>query len=196
MIMQDIAEDFPLSKNKSVNGSRRLAREKVLQILVAYEISDTKWQTIFPHIFFRKFNFGDNEEIPNKKLLTEEEIMELDSDIPIDWDDEEIKFGRDLVKYTIENKSLVNELIIKFAANWKLERIALIDKLLMHIAITELMKFEEIPPKVSINEAIDIGKKYSTPKSGTFINGVLDSVHLQLKKDKLITKSGRGLINK
>ena len=130
--MQDIAVDFPISKSKSVNGSRRLAREKVLQILMAYEISDTKWQTIFSHIFFRKFNFGDNEEIQNKKLLTEEEIMELDSDIPINWDDEEIKFGRDLVKYTIENKSLVNELIIKFAANWKLERIALIDKLLMH----------------------------------------------------------------
>jgi N utilization substance protein B len=128
-------------------------------------------------------------------LLTEEEIFEIEADIPILWEDDEIQFGRNLVKYTIENKPVINELIEQHTANWHLERIAKIDILLMQIAITELLKFEEIPTKVSINEAIDIAKKYSTHKSGTFINGILDSIFIQLKKDNLIKKTGRGLID-
>jgi transcription antitermination protein NusB len=196
MIAQENADEFPLSKLKTINGSRRLAREKVLQVLMAHEISGTPWPALFSHIFFRKFNFGDLEEKYEKKILTEAEVMEIESDIPIAWDDEEIMFGRNLIKLTLENGEFVDKLIQNFAANWELERIAKIDKILMHIAITELMKFEEIPTKVSINEAIDIAKKYSTPKSGTFINGVLDSVQIQLKKEELIKKSGRGLIDK
>ena len=71
MTGKEIEEDFPLSKEKSIKGSRRLAREKVLQILMAYDVSETSWQTIFSHVFFRKFNFGDSEEVPMHKILTE-----------------------------------------------------------------------------------------------------------------------------
>jgi len=184
---------FALSKTKTITGSRRLAREKVLQILMSTEISEIPWEENFSHIFFRKFNFGDKEE-KSTKLLTNDEIYEIEADIPIQWDDDEIKFGRDLVRLTLENKELNNELITEHTANWHLDRIAKIDILLMQIAITELLKFEEIPSKVSINEAIDIAKKYSTHKSGTFINGILDSIFVQLKKDNMIKKSGRGLL--
>lgn len=186
-------EKFALSKTKTITGSRRLAREKVLQILMSTEVSEIPWEESFSHIFFRKFNFGDKEE-KSEKLLTEEEIFEIEADIPIIWEDEEIQFGRDLVKLTLKTMNEVNELIEQHTANWHLDRIAKIDILLMQIAITELLNFEDIPTKVSINEAIDIAKKYSTHKSGTFINGILDSIFIQLKNDNLIKKSGRGLI--
>jgi transcription antitermination factor NusB len=188
--------NFPLSKTREKPGSRRLGREKALQILFAYEFSGSSLETLFDHIFYRKFNFGDKDKLIEHKLLTKEEIYEIESDIPILWKEDEIKFVKDLITYTIETREFAEEMIIKFAANWNIERIAHIDKLLLHLAITELLKFSEIPTKVTINEAIDIGKKYSTPKSGIFINGVLDSVHLYLKENDMIIKTGRGLIDK
>ncbi|ROL59849.1 transcription antitermination factor NusB [Bacteroidetes/Chlorobi group bacterium ChocPot_Mid] len=192
--VEEINEQFTLSKKKTISGSRRLAREKVLQILMSTDTSEISWQENFSHIFFRKFNFGDNEE-KSEKILTEDEVTELESDIPIIWDDEEIEFARSLIKLTLDNREKINNLIQQHTANWHLDRIAKIDILLMQIAITEILHFEEIPTKVSINEAIDIAKKYSTPKSGNFINGILDSIFVDLKNENLIKKSGRGLID-
>ena len=190
-------DEFPLSKQKKIKGSRRMAREKVLQILFALELCDTPVNTLISHIFFRRFNFGDDEQnIVADKLLTPDEINELDADVPIDWTLDEIEFGRSLAMRTIDSLKETNALIVKFAQNWKIERIAPIDRVLMRMSITELLLFSEIPPKVSINESIEIAKRYSTPKSGNFINGVLDSVHEELKKEDRMNKSGRGLIDK
>lgn len=191
-MIQNNIEQFPLTKHKSINGSRRLAREKALQILMAREIAETDASILFSHIFFRKFNFGDNEVKP-LKLLNPDEIIELEGDIPIHWEDEEIEFGRLLIAKTIEHYDYINSLIQKFADNWDFDRIAIVDKILMQLAVTELLYFPEIPTKVSIDEAIDIAKKYSTGKSSTFINGVLDALHEHLKSEDLIKKTGRGL---
>jgi N utilization substance protein B len=195
----EIEDNFPLSKERSVKGSRRLAREKVLQILTAYEVSETPWPQIFPHIFGRRFNFGDEEpatesETPGK-ILKRDEIYELEADVPIKWDDEEIKFARRLLESAIEKKEYFNAIIEENAKNWELDRIALIDRLLIYIAAAELVFFEDIPTKVSINEAIDIAKKYSTDKSGVFINGLMEAVIKKLSEDNLINKKGRGLID-
>lgn len=185
---------FPLSKTKKTKGTRRLAREKVLQILVAYYVSEgTSVDILFKNIFSRQFNFGDqNEKI--EKLLNKDEIYELEADIPIQWKEEELAFGKKLLISTIEKKDYIDILLKEFADNWEIDRIALIDRCIMQQTVTELMLFEEIPTKVSINEAIEIAKKYSTNKSGTFINGVLDSVLNKLKKEEKIKKTGRGLI--
>jgi transcription antitermination protein NusB len=180
-----------LSKIKKVKGTRRLIREKVLQILIASEISESSWEGIFDYIFFRKFNFGDKEE-KQEKLLTPEEIIEIESDIPIIWSNDDILFGKDLIRIIFEKKTDIEQLIQKFSDNWEMERIALVDRYIMLIAVTELLEFPDIPPKVSINEAIDIAKKYSTEKSGTYINGVLDPLLDSLIKEGLIRKSGRG----
>ncbi len=193
----EIEDNFPLSKTRSAVGSRRLAREKVLQLLTAFEISGDPWPKLFPHIFSRKFNFGDEESIqddPKIKILKPDEIYELESDIPIVWEEEELQFAKTLIEGSIENKDYYNQIIEEHAKNWELERIALIDRILIYIAATELIKCADIPPKVSINEAIDIAKKYSTDKSSVFINGLMEAVIVKLKEDKLIRKSGRGLI--
>lgn len=88
-----------------------------------------------------------------------------------------------------------NTLIInKFVRNWEMERIAFIDTLLMEMALVEALELDDIPTRVTLNEYIEMAKYYSTPKSSTFINGVLDSVFIQLKKDEKIQKRGKGLV--
>jgi N utilization substance protein B len=84
-------------------------------------------------------------------------------------------------------------LIRKFAQNWEFERIAALDIILMRLAVAELTSCESIPIKVTINEVIELAKRYSTDKSGTFINGILDAIIVDLKATDSIKKSGRGL---
>lgn len=96
---------------------------------------------------------------------------------------------------TIEKRDEFDQLIQSKAENWELERIALLDRILMQMGICEILHFPEIPIKVSINEYLEIAKKFSTPKSSKFINGILDSLYIEFKKQDKIQKSGRGLIN-
>lgn len=193
--MNENQEIFPLSKTRKIKGSRKLSREKILQILIACEVSDTPWSEIFNHIFFRDFTFDDIETEP-KKLLTPEEIIEIESDIPIEWTKVDIDFATSLLEKVIENQKYVDELIIRFAENWELDRIAIIDRAIIQLAVTEFIYFKDIPTKVSINEAIDIAKQYSTEKSGIFINGILDAILELLQSEGKIKKTGRGLIDK
>lgn len=100
-----------------------------------------------------------------------------------------------IIKY-LESKKDVDKEICKKLKNWDFQRVAMIDKIILRMAIAELLYFQEIPPEVSINEAIELAKKYSTDHSGKFINGVLDAIYKKLKKENKIIKSGRGLISK
>jgi len=99
-----------------------------------------------------------------------------------------------LFRQTILHRDEYVEYIKKNTRNWDLERIAFMDILIMQTAIAELVAFPSIPIKVSLNEYLEISKFYSTSKSNVFINGVLDKVVMQLKEEKKIVKSGRGLI--
>ena len=78
--------------------------------------------------------------------------------------------------------------IIKKLKNWEFSRVAVIDKVILRMAIAELLYFEDIPPQVSINEAIELAKKYSTAQSGKFINGLLDAIYKKLNKENKIKK--------
>lgn len=193
--MSDLKKVFPLSDKRSIKGNRRLAREKVLQIIMAYYSCESDLDILFDHIFYREFFFGDEEEEIHEtgKFLRPEEILELESDIPINWRNEDVEFGRKLANTIVNKEKYLDELLEEFAKNWELDRIAKIDKFLVQSAICELVFFEEIPPKVSINEAIEISKKYSTDKSKMFVNGILDSILKKLVDEDKISKSGRGL---
>jgi len=102
-------------------------------------------------------------------------------------------FAEQLFSSAIEHVKELDDLIRRKAINWKFDRIAIIDKLILRIAICELLYFEDIPPKVSIDEAIEISKIYSTARSGQFINGILDSVLTELRQQNRLHKRGRGL---
>ena len=109
-------------------------------------------------------------------------------------DNEEKEYMSQLLKETIQSRSENLKLIAGLTKNWELDRIAKMDVLLMELAITELVKFNNIPTKVTLNEFIEISKYYSTPKSNGFINGILDKAIVKLEKDGKIKKTGRGLM--
>ncbi|MCC5917284.1 MAG: transcription antitermination factor NusB [Cryomorphaceae bacterium] len=109
-----------------------------------------------------------------------------------DQDDED--FTLELLRKCIQNEEYFEELIVNQTKNWEADRIAVIDKLLMKLALAELIYFSQIPIKVTFNEYIELTKLFSTTRSGNFINGVLDKLVEQLKESKQIRKIGRGLI--
>jgi N utilization substance protein B len=107
---------------------------------------------------------------------------------------EDTQFVKDLFRKTISNDKENSGFIDEKTKNWEVERIALMDVLLMKMAITEFLNFSSIPVKVSLNEYIEISKMFSTPKSKIFINGVLDKLLAQFYRSKMIKKTGRGLM--
>ncbi len=109
------------------------------------------------------------------------------------WDEDRI-FILDLFTKTIAFESEYQDLITHKTKNWEAERIAMMDVLLMRMAITELIHFSSIPVKVTINEYLEISKEFSTPKSNLFINGILDKIYADLKDSGKIRKTGRGLL--
>ncbi|GJQ21779.1 MAG: N utilization substance protein B [Bacteroidia bacterium] len=146
-------------------SKRRLVREKVLQVLYAHEISRDPVEPIMDYV---------GAELKKDPLTFE--------------------FARKLVAKVLETEDELDAIIRKRVANWEFSRLALIDRVILRMCICELLYFEDIPPKVSINEAIEIARRYSTEKSDKFVNGVLDSVLDDLKTNGRLHKSGRGLV--
>lgn len=192
MIKKEESEIFPLSKEKSIKGSRRLLREKIIQILTAFEVSETPWTTNFNHIFFRDFNFGDNEE-KSEKLLTQDEVTEIESDTPIIWDPDEVEYAKMIIENAIVLGQSIEEKLKDIVSNWEIDRIAIIDKVIIQLAVAEFVMSPEVPVKVTLNEAIELAKKYSTSKSSVFINGILDKFIVTLNEENAIHKTGKGL---
>lgn len=143
---------------------RRIVREKVIQALYAHEISNDPLEHVIDCIF--------------KGLLKNPEAFE---------------FSKLLVYKTVEHAEEIDAIISEKVANWDFSRIAILDRLILRMAICELLHFKEIPPKVSMDEAIELAKLFSTEKSGQFVNGVLDAVFESLKQTGHLTKEGRGL---
>lgn len=104
------------------------------------------------------------------------------------------QFGIDLFNETISNKKEHYKLIEPKLKNWETDRLAIIDVILIRMAVSEFLYFPSIPVKVTINEYLDIAKEYSTPKSKDFINGVLDSLMREMKANNQLNKTGRGLL--
>ncbi len=107
---------------------------------------------------------------------------------------EDREFIVNLFENTIRYDADYQELIGAKTQNWEPERIAMMDTLLMKMALAEFLKFNSIPVKVTINEYLEISKEFSTPKSNSFINGILDKILIELKAQNKIVKIGRGLI--
>ncbi|WP_442590619.1 transcription antitermination factor NusB [Pedobacter sp. AW31-3R] len=128
-----------------------------------------------------------------KNFINEDPFKNKLTPISADWK-EDSKFVEDLFVYTLKNNNEYQGLIAERTKNWESERIALMDTILMKMAICELMNFPSIPVKVTINEYLDLSKDYSTPKSNSFINGILDKILGDLKRTNSIKKLGRGLI--
>lgn len=147
-----------------MKSKRRKLREKILQILYAFEMHGSGLSEIVED------QLSDISEIEDKEFCT------------------------GIINYVLAEREVIEKYIENKLVNWEVGRIAVIDRILLRIAIGELLCAVDVPPKVSINETIEIAKEYSTAKSGKFINGILDAVLIDLKKEGKIKKVGRGLI--
>ena len=147
-------------------AQRREAREVALQALYADEMGKGQWSHI-------------TKTVIKPKLRNDHEAF---------------TFAERLFLKVVNNQESVDELISAHIKNWRIERLTVIDKLILRLAITEFLFFQQIPIKVTMNEAIEVAKRFSTKSSGNFVNGILDSVLAQLKEEGRIDKKGRGLI--
>ena len=133
--------------------NRRLARELVLQGIYAFEMT------------------GD----PYEKILADlKQYQTISTDVK--------EFMYRLFNTTVEHADWTKQEIITRLENWDYDRVALIDRLILQMLIAEMVFLEDVPPKVSITEGVEISKKYSTEESGAFINGILDSVYHSLNE--------------
>lgn len=134
----------------------------------------------------------DDWEMVNIMLVKTLKLFDKDTGelklMPLYKDPEDKVFARELFKRTILNSEEFDPMISKRTKNWDIERIAMMDIIIMKMAITELLKFSEIPVKVTLNEYIELSKMYSTPKSKIFVNGVLDKLVEELQKEQKINK--------
>ena len=151
-----------------------------------YEEKNLHWgddlYIINPMVIKTIESFNENEK-PEKALL------------PLFKDKEDDKkFIQELFTQTILKEVETKKLIADKTKNWEVDRIAMMDVLLMKMALTEILHFSNIPVKVTLNEFIEISKAYSTPKSKVFINGILDKLLIDFKKEGKINKVGRGLM--
>ncbi len=164
---------FPLSTSRLIKGNRRLLRIKIIQILCASQFGEMQWREVFDHIFYREFIF-DSPESESEKILKPSEVIELESDSKIHWEEEDIRFASRLLHAIDSNKKTLNNYVETVSENWSVERISSLDLMILFLGIIEIVLFKEIPPKATLNEAIEIAKALSSSKSTTFINGILD----------------------
>lgn len=127
------------------------------------------------------------------KSLSEGGKVEIQK-LSLDWEDDS-EFMKILFQGAVDLDEKHQELISQNTKNWEVDRLPLTDRVILAMAIAELLQFPNIPVKVSINEYIELAKHYSTPKSRQFINGILDVIAKELKASGALKKSGRGLID-
>lgn len=141
-------------------GNRRRSRELAMQALFYVDMRQNKSEEILD-LYLQSFT-------PSKKVLP---------------------FFLELVNGVIREKDQIDTMIERFSSNWKMSRMSCVDRNIMRIAVYEMLYCSDIPLKVSINEAIDVGKKFGTEESGAFINGILDSVRLVLEEEEIKIKT-------
>jgi N utilization substance protein B len=142
-----------------------------------------------------------NDDTEYVSLMIEKTLKKFKSDsgknvpmMPLYKNQEDEDFVKILFRKAVLNTKQCSELIDSNTTNWEVERIALMDILVMQLAITEIIEFQEIPVKVTLNEYIEIAKYYCTSKSSTFVNGILDNIVKEIRERGMFKKTGKGLI--
>ena len=143
-------------------GSRRRGREVALQILYQVDVQERLTDAEAMALFWRHFASRDEQPEP-------------DARDPHDSDDDDARgFAELLVRGVREHLAEIDALLARASRNWRLERMARVDRNLLRLAAWELMRAEDVPAKVAINEAIEIAKRFGTAESPPFVNGILD----------------------
>jgi N utilization substance protein B len=150
--------------------------------------------------FYAQITGGNSaQDVFNQLLQPDYAALKADKRNPTAADEytpaEDAQFLSELFLGTIKYNDAYEKIIAQNLQNWELSRVAVLDRIILSLAIHEMITFEDIPVKVTINEYLDIAKQYSTDKSSQFVNGVLDAVFQKLKQEGKIRKTGKGLLD-
>ncbi|MDD2961794.1 MAG: transcription antitermination factor NusB [Muribaculaceae bacterium] len=169
-----------------------------------FEIDCEFWRNILKKVIFSDDDFS--EFLESKSVYWNDDLVSISTFLlktikrwadgekqklmPMYKDEEDSNFAETLFSFTVNNKEEYDKLIDRFinTDSWDVERVAFMDRIILDCGIAELLNFKKIPTTVTLNEYIDIAKYYSTNKSGTFVNGIFDSIIKYLKKEKTLTK--------
>ena len=165
----------------------------------SYAVDQDFWKKAFKHIIVEDEDLSEileaqslywNDDLETISTFVLKTIKRFDQSkgaeqelLPMFKDDEDAEFAKMLFRKTLMNVDVNKALIDQHTKNWEIDRVAFMDIVIMLVAIAEIKSFPTIPVKVTLNEYIEIAKSYSTIKRGHFINGILDAVASQLKKD-------------
>lgn len=193
IIESTIYQHYMAQKEVTFEDHKKFVMDIFVEIITQDE---TFFQTLEEKSIFWNDDFELVLSIVYKTLKNLKEEYKDDDNIvfPVYNLEEDTDFAKKLLRKTILEHNDNIKIIDKFTQNWEIERISDTDKLLMSSAIAELKYFSSIPVKVTLDEYIEISKSYSSPKSGAFINGVLDKAVSLLKENNEIVKIGRGLM--
>jgi transcription antitermination protein NusB len=192
LIKWDVYEDYMKSEIHNYQSDKKFIIRMVTEFFIASEDlnSNLEEQSIYW-----------NDDMEYITAMVEKTLKKFKSDsgentslMPLYKNEEDAEFVKILFRKAVLHSKKCSELIDKNTTNWEVERIALMDILVMQLAITEILEFPEIPVKVTLNEYIEIAKYYCTSKSSTFVNGILDNIVKEMREDGIFNKYGRGLV--
>jgi len=192
MIKWDPYKEYMMSEENNYNLDKKFIIKLINDLFLSsedlgsnleeqsiYWNGDLEYVTVMVEKTLKKFKADSGETI---KLM------------PFFKNDEDEQFVKVLFRKAVLHSKKCFDLIDSNTTNWEVERIALMDILVMQLAITEILEFPEIPVKVTLNEYIELAKYYCTSKSSTFVNGILDNIVKEIREQGLIRKTGRGLV--
>lgn len=185
-------EDYLNLENATADDDKNFIK----WIYGTYIVSDESLHQLYEE---RQLHWADDldaaQMMATKTIKRFEKSYDAHSPLPkLIKDRSDLEFAETLYNQCILQSEEFDKMIHDKARNWEMDRIAMVDIILMKQAISELISFQDIPVKVTLNEYIDLSKEYSTPKSGNFINGILDKIKAELIENGKIRKIGRGLL--
>lgn len=183
---KNLIQSESTSFNDDKDALVQLYKKEICNLEKLHHFFDEKsiyWQDDLDHV--------SSMILKTLKSITVDQELEI---LPL-WKEDEYEFTQNLFRKAVLQKEENDAVLQTYSKNWEKERLATMDSLLMNLAMTEALEFSSIPIKVTLNEYIEISKFYSTPKSNSFINGILDRIFEDYKKDGKLVKRGRGLIN-
>ena len=192
MIVWEAYEEYMKAENNNYLSDKKFITRLITELFSTSEdlCSNLEEQSIYW-----------NDDMEYISSMVEKTIKKFKADsgektllMPLFRNDEDEEFVKILFRKAILHSKKCSELIDKNSTNWEVDRIALMDILVMQLAITEILEFPEIPVKVTLNEYIEIAKYYCTSKSSTFVNGILDNIVKEIRDEGLFNKYGRGLV--
>lgn len=192
LIESELYKEYITSATDDFQNDRRFCEDFFSNILVNSDImlNELEEQSIY---WNDDLDFTISMVIKTiKKFKSQEDQNEYLMSLYKDEEDQE--FTKKLFRKAITNNTENRKIIENYTKNWDVDRVAIMDILIMQLALTELMEFPSIPIKVTLNEYIELAKYYSTHKSSTFINGVLDRITKDFREEGKIVKAGRGLL--